>query len=180
MRNIRMLTVAISILVLTGCATVPRLPGDEEARLNSELESIISTKPASANPDDTEIKIPENLVSESGFIWPIKNTVLNNMGTGGINIKAKAGEPVKAVKSGVVSFVSERFEGYGKIINIKHTDGFVSVYAYNSEILVQLNQVVKQGDIIAKAGQTGRAETPELHFRLFHNEQPVNPMSYLP
>ncbi|MFH1227906.1 MAG: hypothetical protein V1701_08385 [Planctomycetota bacterium] len=79
----------LCLCLAAGCAAVPRLPGDEEKRLDSEINSIINAKPAASNQPDVEIKMPDNLVSESGFIWPIKNTVLSKMGTGGINIKAK-------------------------------------------------------------------------------------------
>lgn len=180
MRNIITLSFAAFILVLAGCTTVPRLPADEERRLDEEITSILGNK-QNPNPESGKITpLPPNVLSETGFIWPLKGKVLNKLGESGINIKATAGAPVYAVKSGMVIFVSEQFEGYGKLINVKHSDGFISVYAYNSEILVTNNQIVKQGEIIAKAGQTGRAESPQLHFRLFYNEKPVNPLNYLP
>jgi murein DD-endopeptidase MepM/ murein hydrolase activator NlpD len=79
-----------------------------------------------------------------------------------------------------VTFVSDDMTGYGKVVTIKHSDGFLSFYGYNSEILVKVDQVVKQGDVIARAGKTGRATQPQLYFRLFKGETSVNPMRYLP
>lgn len=181
MNLIRALGVLILIPALSGCVSVAALPQDEVQRLDEEIASILSNRQAPPPPENgTPAQLPPNLVSEAGFIWPLKGTVLNKLGESGINIKAIAGAPVYAAKSGMVIFVTENFEGYGKLINIKHSDGFISVYAYNSEILVKTNQIVKQGEVIAKAGQTGRAESPQLHFRLFYNEKPVNPLNYLP
>ncbi|MBI4712039.1 MAG: peptidoglycan DD-metalloendopeptidase family protein [Planctomycetes bacterium] len=124
---------------------------------------------------------PEDLIpSDSGFIWPVRGQVLNNLGKSGINIKSQQGVDVRAVKSGRVIQTLEKMEGYGKVIIIKHADGFSSLYGYNSEILVKDGQTVKQGDVVAKVGQTGRAGQPQLHFRLFKDNEPVNPLNYLP
>jgi murein DD-endopeptidase MepM/ murein hydrolase activator NlpD len=161
-------------LLYSGCSSAPlRLLPDEEARLNKEIKTILEGS------NKTNISI-ENVVSELGFIWPLQGVILANGGIEGINIKAYEGQPVKAAKSGIVTFISDNMTGYGKTITIKHSDGFISIYACNSENLVKIDQVVKQGDIIAKAGKTGRAAQPQLHFRLFKDETPVNPLNYLP
>lgn len=117
--------------------------------------------------------------AEADFIWPVKGTILENLSENGINIKASIGTSVVAVKSGVVTYVDEKWPGLGKIIVIKHSDGFTSLYGYNSEIDVKLGDKVKQGQVIAKVGKTGRAEEAQLHFKLMKNEQLVNPLSYL-
>ena len=142
--------------------------------LNKEVRKILQNK-AVRNPLPTE-----SIVSESGFIMPVQGSVVQDPGTEAINIIASEGQPVKAVKDGIVTFASDDMAGNGKSIIIKHSDGFLSFYAYNSEILVKLNQAVKQGEIIAKVGKTGRATSPQLHFRLFKNDAPVNPLNYLP
>jgi murein DD-endopeptidase MepM/ murein hydrolase activator NlpD len=176
MRKI-LLTVCCLLLTLnfiTACrSTSLLLPPDEEARLDKEIKTILEGSVKNNTPI-------ESIVSELGFIWPLQGAILANEGIEGINIKAYEGQPVKATKSGIVTFVSDNMTGYGKTITIKHSDGFISIYAYNSENLVKIDQIVKQGDIIAKAGSTGRATQPQLHFRLFKNETPVNPLNYLP
>lgn len=135
-------------------------------------------------PNAREIK-PDTFISgpippaENSFIWPIRGSIVSNEGEKGIYIKAYEGQDIVAVKSGKVSFVSDSTPGSGKVVNIKHSDGFISYYAYNSQILVELNQIVKQGQVIAKAGSSGRAKTPQLYFRLFKNTEPVDPLQYL-
>jgi murein DD-endopeptidase MepM/ murein hydrolase activator NlpD len=161
--------------ISAGCVSLPPyLPAEEEAKLAREIRTILQ-----GIPDQPEVSL-EGIVSESGFIWPIKGTILEPQDPSWINIKAREGASIRAVKSGIVTFVSDDVAGCGKTATIKHSDGFLSFYAYNSEILVKKNQVVKQGDVIAKAGTTGRATTSQLHFRLFKNDIPVNPLNYLP
>jgi murein DD-endopeptidase MepM/ murein hydrolase activator NlpD len=117
--------------------------------------------------------------AESEFIWPLKGAVLEPISEEGINIKARQGESVRATKSGIVTYVDDKWLGLGKIVVIKHSDGFVSMYGYNSEILVKAGESVKQGQVIARAGKSGRAQDPQLHFKLMKNDKLVNPLSYL-
>jgi len=163
------------IVLCTGCPSTPlRLPQDEEVKLDREIKSILKS---------SEQKNPvalESIVSELGFISPVDGRIIENRGEEGVSFQASEGQPVRAVKSGLVTFVSDDMTGFGKVVTIKHSDGFLSFYAYNSEILVKIDQVVKQGDVIAKAGKSGRATQPQLYFRLFKGETPVNPMRYLP
>lgn len=123
--------------------------------------------------------IPGRVVAEADFIWPLQGQVIGRASTHGINIKAFMGQEVRATKSGKVTFVSDRLRGYGKTVIINHQDGFVSMYAYHSEILVKLGDKVKQGQVIARAGKTGRPDEPQLHFRLTRHDKPVNPLDYL-
>lgn len=161
--------------ICIGCSSAPlRLPSDEEMRLDKEIKTILK-----ASEQNNQISL-ESIVSELGFIAPLDGRVMENRGEDGVSFKATEGQPVRAVKSGLVTFVSEDMTGYGKVVTIKHSDGFLSFYAYNSEILVKADQVVKQGEVIAKAGQSGRATQPQLYFRLFKGESPVNPLNYLP
>lgn len=118
------------------------------------------------------------LPTESEFIWPVKGTLLGGASTKGIKIKAQHGAPVKAVKSGLIIYTGEE-PGLGKTVIIKHSDNFTSLYCYNSEILVKLEQLVKQGEVIARAGETGRAEESQLFFMLMKGDKLVNPLSYL-
>ncbi len=176
MRYILSIVYCLLITILcSGCPSMPlRLTQDEEIRLDREIKTILKAS-------EQREKIPlDSIISELGFISPLDGKVLENRGEDGVSFKASEGQPVRAVKSGIVTFVSEDMTGFGKVVTIKHSDGFLSFYAYNSEILVKVDQVVKQGEVIAKAGQSGRATQPQLYFRLFKGETPVNPMRYLP
>jgi lipoprotein NlpD len=69
--------------------------------------------------------------------------------------------------------------GYGKLIVIKHDNGFNSVYAHNREILVKEGQNVTRGQKIAELGDSD-ADAPKLHFEIRKSGKPVDPLRYLP
>lgn len=124
---------------------------------------------------------------ESSFIWPVKGKVLSFYGSHkdgvknkGIDIKARHGEAVIASRSGKVSFSDENMKGFGKTIIIDHADAYSTVYAYNSQILVKVGQYVRQGTVIAKAGQSGRAPSARLHFEIRKQHKSQNPFYFLP
>jgi septal ring factor EnvC (AmiA/AmiB activator) len=124
---------------------------------------------------------------EKSFVWPLKGKMLSFYGSSkdgvknkGIDIKARHGEAVIASRSGKVSFVDENMKGFGKTIIIDHDDNYSTVYAYNSQIFVEVGQRVRQGTIIAKAGQSGRAPSPRLHFEIRKKHEPQNPFYFLP
>lgn len=128
-----------------------------------------------------------SITPESDFIWPVKGKVISHFGikygevkSKGIRIKTKEGEDIKAARSGEVSFSEDKVKGKGKTIIIDHKDGFVTVYAHNSENMVSAGQIVTQGDIIAKAGSTGRTDTAQLYFEIRKGHTPQNPFYYLP
>lgn len=162
-------------MMLMGCISVSSLPDDEETLLANELKLITDQK--SKPPEPTPV-LPED---ELSFIWPVKGPLTGAATDRGINIKASEGTPVRAVKSGIVKAVSEKMRGYGKVILIEHyKNSFSSFYGYNSEILVKEGEIVKQGQVIARVGKTGRAAEPQLMFRLYKNGNAVNPLNYLP
>ena len=125
--------------------------------------------------------------TRAGFIWPIKGIVTSYFGSTkdmaknkGIDIQTQAQASIVASRSGKVVFASEHLKGYGKTIIIDHLDGFETVYAHNSQNLVRLDQRIKQGEVIARAGQTGRVNKPTLHFEVRRKHKPQNPFYYLP
>jgi murein DD-endopeptidase MepM/ murein hydrolase activator NlpD len=173
MRIIIALT-AFLFLSLNGCVTIASLPEDDAAKLNEDL-SFLSTdnKVIKPQPDD----YPPG--QENNFIWPVQGRLLGTASKEGIKIKASSGTPVVAVKSGVVTYVDEQMRGFGKVVVLKHADGFTSFYGYNSDISVKAGDKVRQGQTIARVGQTGRAEEPQLYFKLLKGEELVNPVYYL-
>lgn len=121
------------------------------------------------------------------FVWPTKGKVSLFFGmkrdrvkNEGIYIQARNGTNVIASRSGKVAFCSEDLQGYGKIVILDHLDGYSTVYAHNSINLVVLNSLVKQGQVIARAGTSGRQETPELYFEIRKGQKAQNPFFYLP
>jgi murein DD-endopeptidase MepM/ murein hydrolase activator NlpD len=96
----------------------------------------------------------------------------------GIDIDANTGDPVSAAAEGVVSFSGVK-GGYGNVIEIDHGNGYSTLYAHNSALLVKVGDVVRSGQQIAKVGSTGRSTGSHLHFEVKLNGQQVNPRQYL-
>ncbi len=103
---------------------------------------------------------------------PITNQLTNHTG---IDIDAPIGTEVKAALDGVVMLVDEQNQYLGKVIVIRHANDVRTVYAHLSEILVNVEDQVKQGDIIGKTGDTGKTTAPHLHFEVWENGKPVDP-----
>lgn len=93
----------------------------------------------------------------------------------GTDLGAKRGTPIFAVAKGKVIFSGWK-GGYGKVIKIKHDDGYVSLYAHQSRLKVKKGAFVSQGDIIGFIGSTGRSTGPHLHFGVYKNGRAINPM----
>jgi len=96
----------------------------------------------------------------------------------GVDIAGKSGTGVLAAASGLVTVASKK-NGYGFLIEIDHGDAYVSRYGHNKEMLVKVGDLVKQGDVIAKMGSTGRSTGPHVHFEVLRHGKKVNPRKYL-
>jgi murein DD-endopeptidase MepM/ murein hydrolase activator NlpD len=118
-----------------------------------------------------------------GFRWPAKGRVIAGFGGSGgnegINIAVPEGTSVKAAEDGTVAYAGSEVKGYGKLVLIRHDNGYVSAYAHNGEIAVKHGQKVKRGDTIAKSGQTGNVTSPQLHFEIRKGATPIDPMPHL-
>lgn len=96
----------------------------------------------------------------------------------GYDYAGKTGADVVAVASGLV-IRSERQKGFGNMIEIKHPEGYSTLYAHNKENLVSVGDMVKKGDRIALLGSTGRSTGPHVHFEVRRNGKYVNPSKYV-
>jgi len=93
----------------------------------------------------------------------------------GTDFRARRGTPILAVADGKVIF-SGWMRGYGNVIKIRHADGYVTLYAHQSRRKAKAGQRVKKGQVIGFVGSTGRSTGPHLHFGLYKNGRPINPM----
>ncbi len=96
----------------------------------------------------------------------------------GIDFAGADGDEIIAVASGVVSWSGER-AGYGTLVEIAHGDGLVTRYGHNKENQVEIGDLVRQGDVIALMGNSGRSTGPHVHFEIFKHGRPVDPSSYV-
>ncbi|WP_051617443.1 peptidoglycan DD-metalloendopeptidase family protein [Desulfonatronovibrio hydrogenovorans] len=118
--------------------------------------------------------------------WPVPGSVSSGFGwredpfTGkqawhaGLDFAVPQGTPVESCWPGRVTFSGEK-GGFGNKVIIEHAGGWKSVYAHNSENLVQVGDRVEAGQKIAKSGNTGRSTGPHLHFELRQGDLAWNP-----
>lgn len=92
----------------------------------------------------------------------------------GTDFGVPEGTPVRASKSGTVIKRRELTTSYGKYLFIDHGGGLVTIYAHNSELLVNEGDTVKAGQVIAKSGTTGNSTGPHCHWELRVNGTPVD------
>lgn len=97
----------------------------------------------------------------------------------GVDFAAKAGTPVFAAGDGYVVFSGWTYDG-GNMIMISHNAGYISVYKHNQSLLMAAHVPVRRGDVVALLGSSGKTSTgPHLHFELWKNGVPVDPLGFL-
>lgn len=118
------------------------------------------------------------------IIWPIKGVITSRFGNRtpteivtanhkGLDIAGNMGDNIVSAMNGTVVQYSEEGD-YGKHLRIQSGE-VLTLYAHCSELLVQEGSTVKQGDVIAKVGATGRATGPHLHFEIRRDDRFINP-----
>jgi murein DD-endopeptidase MepM/ murein hydrolase activator NlpD len=135
---------------------------------------------------ETAVKTAEPSGAMPSFRWPVRGRVIAGFGSkpngtqnDGINLAVPEGTPVKAADDGVVAYAGNELKGYGNLVLIRHSNGFVSAYAHASELLVKRGDTIKRGQVIAHAGQTGNVTSPQLHFEIRKGSTPVDPTQFL-
>ncbi len=157
------------------------------ARKAATASKTSSWKASSAKKKTTRTTTTTVKKRTSKFAWPVQGKVVSNFGpiakgrnNDGINIKAPLGTPVKAADAGTVAYAGNELRGFGNLILIKHSGGWMTAYAHNDRILVRKGQKVKKGEKISTVGSTGGVSTPQLHFEIRAGKKAVNPKAYLP
>jgi murein DD-endopeptidase MepM/ murein hydrolase activator NlpD len=96
----------------------------------------------------------------------------------GLDLAGKEGSDVIAVAAGVVTWAGKRY-GYGNLVEINHGKGYVTRYGHSKDVLVEVGDTVKKGQVIALMGNTGRSTGPHVHFEVWRNGRTVDPMKYV-
>lgn len=163
-----------------------------------ELQAKIDEYNNQINTVETEIKKLASIVTfgedyKGGPMqWPINGhyTITSNYGmrthpiTGvyklhtGVDISATIGDDFTAMADGIV-VKAEYNSAYGNMVIIDHGGGVQTLYAHGSQIIAQLGQEVKAGDVVLKVGSTGYSTGPHAHFEVRVNGTPVNPLDYV-
>jgi murein DD-endopeptidase MepM/ murein hydrolase activator NlpD len=135
---------------------------------------------------ETPVKAAEATGALPTFRWPVRGKVITSYGAktngkanDGINLAVPEGTPVKAAEDGVVAYSGNELKGYGNLVLVRHSNGYVTAYAHASELLVKRGDTIKRGQIIAKSGQSGEVGSPQLHFEIRKGSSPVDPLQFL-
>jgi lipoprotein NlpD len=116
--------------------------------------------------------------------WPVRGVIISGFGTrdsehhDGLDLACPEGTPIFAAAEGDVLFAGEQ-RGYGNLVLIRHAQGLITVYAHNSENLVEQGEHVLRGEPIARVGRTGNATGPHLHFEVRVGTRPRDPLGFL-
>jgi murein DD-endopeptidase MepM/ murein hydrolase activator NlpD len=160
------------------------VPVEQVATIPAQSARIASPEPEKA--PEAAVKAAEPAGAMQSFRWPVKGRVIAGFGpkpnggqNDGINLAVPEGTPVKAADDGVVAYAGNELKGYGNLVLIRHSNGFVSAYAHASELMVKRGDTIKRGQVIANAGQTGNVTSPQLHFEIRKGSTPVDPTKYL-
>jgi murein DD-endopeptidase MepM/ murein hydrolase activator NlpD len=155
----------------------------QSARLASATTNVVEEKPVV---EAAPVKPSEATGALPTFRWPVRGKVITSYGAktngksnDGINLAVPEGTPVKAAEDGVVAYSGNELKGYGNLVLVRHSNGYVTAYAHASELLVKRGDTIKRGQIIAKSGQSGEVGSPQLHFEIRKGSSPVDPLQFL-
>jgi murein DD-endopeptidase MepM/ murein hydrolase activator NlpD len=156
----------------------------------SDLQQKARLAQATTTPEELAAETPVKANEATGalptFRWPVRGKVITSYGAktngkanDGINLAVPEGTPVKAAEDGVVAYSGNELKGYGNLVLVRHSNGYVTAYAHASELLVKRGETIKRGQIIAKSGQSGEVGSPQLHFEIRKGSSPVDPLQFL-
>ena len=162
--------------------TAPVAP-QKTAAVKETARIAVPAEQTTAELKDTQ---PSATGATPTFRWPVRGRVIAGFGpkpsgqqNDGINLAVPEGTSVKAAEDGVVAYSGSELKGYGNLVLVRHSNGYVTAYAHASELMVKKGDAVKRGQIIARAGQTGGVGSPQLHFEIRKGSKPVDPVQYL-
>jgi len=183
------------------------IPGVRSSALKSQVPAVAEAKPApSLAPESTETPQSASMFAPAAetpaateptkttdttgalpkFRWPANGRVISGFGpmtngqqNDGINIAVPENTPIKAAEDGVVAYAGNELKGYGNLVLVRHSNGYVTAYAHAKELLVKRGDQVKRGQVIARSGQSGNVNAPQLHFEVRKGASPLDPTKFL-
>lgn len=153
--------------------------------LNIEIKKdIIKTIDVPVNKHQLDINNQYDYIRDIGFILPVNGKIVSNFfhksKGDGVYILGKIGDFVRAAASGRVIYVGDDLKDFGKLIIIKHYNGFLSAYGHSSGIIVSAGNRIKQGQIIAYLGPTKQgADDGKLYFSIRKNNMVFDPLKLI-
>jgi murein DD-endopeptidase MepM/ murein hydrolase activator NlpD len=114
--------------------------------------------------------------------WPVsQGWFVRGFGSGeggyhkAMDIMGKTGWNVRAAADGIVGYSGNAVSGFGNMVMVVHTGGWVTLYGHNSVNYVSAGERVHRGDVLAEVGSTGRSTGPHVHFELIYQGQNCDP-----
>jgi len=169
---------------------LPPPPGAREGDRESRTASAAPGPVARGEP--TPLSPPTATAPPPGptprFQWPLHGKILTPFGgsaggqrSDGIDIAADNGAPVKAADGGTVVYSGDGVPHLGNLLLIEHSAGYITAYGNNDSLLVKKGDTVKKGQTIARAGTSGGAASPRVHFEVRRGgAKTIDPMTVLP
>ena len=161
----------------------PLPPARREARADPAQSAPSSISALARQADATDVPLPP---TRNTFLWPAEGRVISRFGSkpggmhnDGINIAVPVGTAVRAAQNGVVAYAGNELRGYGNLVLIRHTGGWMTAYAHNESLLVGKGDVVERGQVISRSGKSGRVSRPQAHFEIRRDGEPQDPLSLL-
>lgn len=149
----------------------------------TSVSTASSSRPASTSATQSQPPSPPLPSSVEDWNWPLQGKIVKTFGstslTKGITIDTSDQKDVKAAADGVVVYAGSGVRGYGNFLILKHSDLYLSAYAYNEALISKEGDQVRQGQMIAKAGKDQEG-LPRLYFEIRKDGKPVDPIRYLP
>jgi lipoprotein NlpD len=164
-----------------------RIPGARAVKTSVVTADAPEPTPPvrAASADKPQPKVLAKVGSANGpLAWPLRGVLYARFGRkgaeahDGIDLAAPAGTPVKTAGPGTTLYAGEQ-RGYGLIVVIEHAGGLVSLYAHNRDVRVKTGQVVREGQVVATVGDSGKTSGPHLHFEVRRDGVPVDPLLFL-
>lgn len=163
-----------------GVNTTLAKPAPQASTSVARANSTIVDVPKSNAPRKNFVA-PSFTASDS-FTWPVEGEIIKDFGPAakgvhndGVNIAASGGTNVQASAPGTVAYIGRNLKSFGTMVLVKHDGGYITAYAHLDEIIVAEGDVLGRGQVLGTVGNTGRVDSPQLHFEVRQSRQPINP-----
>jgi len=163
----------------------------ENVRLSPDIEALHSTPEEIQLLNNFRNEVSDSRFWQDPFATPVDGCVTSPFGVkrlhngkptgefhGGVDQRAPAGEPIRAIADGKIIF-ARQFNVLGNAVGIDHGQGLRSMYLHMTRLAVSDGSIVKKGDVLGYAGSTGRSTGPHLHWVLQVNGVNVNPSQWM-
>jgi murein DD-endopeptidase MepM/ murein hydrolase activator NlpD len=164
---------------------LPPPSGATEPKTATATAPAASGAPTPLGPPSTATAPPPGPTPH--FQWPLRGKIITPYGTtngqksDGIDIAADNGAPVKAADEGSVVYAGDGVPHLGNLLLIEHSAGYITAYGNNEALLVKKGDKIAKGQTVARAGATGGASSPRLHFEVRRGgSKTIDPMTVLP